>query len=101
MAGSSGIGVDPAQIQQVGSDYTSTGDTLVGLQAKSTTSIGSGQVGKAYGSIASPYQQVFQQFGQILADMGNKVIETGGSLNSVAGNYSQTESGNAQNLGGQ
>jgi hypothetical protein len=101
MAGSGGMGVDPAQIQKVGGDYTSTGDTLTGLQAKATTGIGSGQVGHAYGSVASPYQQVFQQFGQILANMGNKVIETGGSLNSVAGNYTQTESGNARNLGGQ
>jgi hypothetical protein len=101
MAGSGDVGVDPAQIQKVGSDYTSTGDTLIGLQAKAATSIGGGQVGQAYSSVAGPYQQVFQQFGQILTGMGNKVVETGGSLNTVAGNYSQTESGNAQSLGGQ
>lgn len=98
MAGG-GYGVDPAQIQKVSGSYKSEGDTIVGLQGKSQTSIGASQVGTKYADVASSYQQVFQQFGQILANMGNKIIETGGSLGTIADNYSQTESSNAKNVG--
>jgi hypothetical protein len=97
MAG--GYGVDPSAIQGVGKTYTTEGDALVQLQSKAETSIGSGQVGKHYASVAAPYQQAFQQFGQILASMGNKVVETGGSLNSTASAYTQSDSQNAENLG--
>lgn len=99
MSAGSGYGVDPSQIQKVGSTFQSEGDAIVKLQSKAQTSIGASQVGQKYSSIAGPYQQIFQQLGQILENMGNKVVETGGSLNSVASNYSQTEQTNAQNVG--
>lgn len=94
-----GFGVDPSQLTKTGGDYKNEGDTIVGLQNKAQTSIGASQVGQKYSDVAGPYQQIFQQFGQILANMGNKVVETGGNLNSVASNYSGTESTNTSDLG--
>lgn len=99
MSAGSGYGVDPSQIQKVGSTFKTEGDNIVKLQSKAQTSIGASQVGQKYSGVAGPYQQVFQQFGQILENMGNKVVETGGSLTSVADSYTQTEQTNAHNVG--
>lgn len=99
MSAGGGYGVDPSQIQKVGGSFKTEGDAIVALRSKAQTSIGASQVGQKYSDVAGPYQQIFQQLGQILENMGNKVIETGGSLTSVADGYSQTERGNAGNLG--
>jgi uncharacterized protein YukE len=96
---SQGFGVEPAQLQLVGRQYSDEAGEISAIKDTVVTNVGEGQVGRHFRAVAAPYRQAFEQFGRNLDKFAAHTTSIGGRVNEAGATYARTDDANRRRIG--
>ncbi|HVV14253.1 hypothetical protein [Amycolatopsis sp.] len=96
-----GYQADTGQLSAGANAYTQEGEALGQAAGKLTSTVSTGQVGKAWSDVAGKYGEAFGKFKDAVAKYGTSVTAFGGSLGSASQKYSANEQDQKSSIPGQ